>query len=214
VYVNDFMSLDIPTTREQLNHVATTVMTGIHDVFPTNIIDSDNSIFEKKLKKGEGQYSTLMTLLGFAFNGKQKPLWLEEEKRATLLTTLKGWIHSAAHKQGVGFKEFESITTKLRHAFLALQGGKGQLSPCNWLLRKRPAIVYFHHNAPLLSAITNMQTIFRESTKRPTRCKELVAGWPDYVVGRLYSVQYKSIFGAPDKVRRDTCNKARLLSQV
>jgi hypothetical protein len=34
------------------------------------------------------------------------------------------------------------------------------------------------------------------------------------VVGRLYSVQYKSIFGAPDKVRRDTCDKARPLSQV
>ncbi len=34
------------------------------------------------------------------------------------------------------------------------------------------------------------------------------------VVGQLYSVQYKRIFGAPDKVRRDTCDKARPLSQV
>ncbi len=34
------------------------------------------------------------------------------------------------------------------------------------------------------------------------------------VVGRLYSVQYKSIFGAPDKVRHDKCDKARPLSQV
>ncbi len=34
------------------------------------------------------------------------------------------------------------------------------------------------------------------------------------VVGRLYSVQYKSIFGAPDKVRWDMCDKARPLSQV
>ncbi len=34
------------------------------------------------------------------------------------------------------------------------------------------------------------------------------------VVGRLYSVQYKSIFGMPDKVRRDTCDKTRPLSQV
>jgi hypothetical protein len=55
----------------------------------------------------------LKTLLGFDFDGKQKTLWLEEEKRAKLLTTLKGWIQSAAHEQGVGFKEFESITAKL-----------------------------------------------------------------------------------------------------
>ena len=29
------------------------------------------------------------------------------------------------------------------------------------------------------------------------------------VLGRLYSIQYKSIFGTPDKVRRDTCKEAR-----
>jgi hypothetical protein len=29
------------------------------------------------------------------------------------------------------------------------------------------------------------------------------------VVGQLYSIQYKSIFGAPDKVRRNTCEEAR-----
>jgi hypothetical protein len=34
------------------------------------------------------------------------------------------------------------------------------------------------------------------------------------VVDCLYSVQYKSIFGAPDKVRRDTYVKARPLSQI
>jgi hypothetical protein len=34
------------------------------------------------------------------------------------------------------------------------------------------------------------------------------------VIGRLYSVQYRSLFGAPDKVRCNTCDKARPLSQV
>ncbi len=34
------------------------------------------------------------------------------------------------------------------------------------------------------------------------------------VVGRLYSVQYKSIFHVPDKVRCNTCDEARPLSQV
>jgi hypothetical protein len=29
------------------------------------------------------------------------------------------------------------------------------------------------------------------------------------VLGRLYSVQYKSIFGVPNKVRRNTCEEAR-----
>jgi hypothetical protein len=66
------MSLVIPTSQEQLDHIAMAIMTGIHDVFPTNIVDSNDSISEKKLKKGEGKYSTLQMLLGFNFDGKQK----------------------------------------------------------------------------------------------------------------------------------------------
>jgi hypothetical protein len=53
--------------------------------------------------------------------------------------------------------------------------------PCNRLLTKRPEVVYLHRNAPLFLAIRDMRTILRESTTRLTRCKELVAGWPDYV---------------------------------
>jgi hypothetical protein len=47
VYVDDFMSIIIPTTREQLENVAAAVMTGIHDVFPANIVDGDDPILEK-----------------------------------------------------------------------------------------------------------------------------------------------------------------------
>jgi hypothetical protein len=41
------MSIVIPTSRDQLEHVATAVMTGIHNMFPTNIIDGDEPISEK-----------------------------------------------------------------------------------------------------------------------------------------------------------------------
>ena len=181
VYVDDFMGIVIPISKEQLDHVANAIMSGIHDVFPADIIDSNDPISEKKLEKGEAQFSTLKTLLGFDFDGKRKTMWLEEEKRAKLLTTLKGWIRTGERERGVPFKEFESVIAKLRHAFLAVQGGRGLLSPCNRLLRKRPDVIYFHRNTPLFSAIKDMRTILRESTTRPTRCRELVAGWPDYV---------------------------------
>jgi hypothetical protein len=79
VYVKDFMSILIPTSQEQLEHVATAVMTGIHDVFPANIIDGNHPISEKKLLKGEGQYLLFKMLLGFDFDGKRKTMWLEEK---------------------------------------------------------------------------------------------------------------------------------------
>ena len=37
VYIDNFMSLVIPVSQEQLWHVATAVMTGIHGVFPTGL---------------------------------------------------------------------------------------------------------------------------------------------------------------------------------
>ncbi len=141
VYVDDFMSIVMPTSKAQLDHIANAIMRGIHDVFPADIDDSNDPISEKKLKKGEAQYSTFKTLLGFDFDGNRKTMWLEEEKRAKLLTTLKGWIRLGEHERGVPFNEFESVTAILRHAFLAVQGGKGLLSPCNRLLRKRPEVV-------------------------------------------------------------------------
>jgi hypothetical protein len=108
-YVDNFMSLGIPMSRKQLRHTATAVMTGIHDVFPANNEDDgDDPISEKKLIKPEGQYSTLKTLLGFDFNGKDKTMWLELAKRKKLLTIFKGWIHMGRRDTaGIPYKEVE-----------------------------------------------------------------------------------------------------------
>ena len=73
------------------------------------------------------------------------------------------------------------MIAKVRHAFTALPGGRGLLSPCNRLLQKCPPVVYFHCNESLHAAISNCQTILRESTSHPMWCRELVAGWPDFI---------------------------------
>ena len=94
VYVDDFMSLVIPVSKEQLRHAANAIMHGIHDVFPPNNSDAEDPISEKKMKKGEGLYDTEKTLLGFDFDGDAKTMWLESAKREKLLTILKGWIRT------------------------------------------------------------------------------------------------------------------------
>jgi len=182
VYVDDFISFVLAPTTEQLRHVATAVMHGIHDVFPPDDDDERDPISVKKLKQGDGVFATRKCILGFDFDGEEKTIWLEEEKRATLLAILKGWIRSATRsKGGIALGEFESVTAKLQHAFTALPAGKGLLSPCNWVLRKRPPVVYLHRNRPLFEAIQGARTLLRESTTRPTHCRELVTGWPDVI---------------------------------
>jgi hypothetical protein len=108
------------------------------------------------------------TLLGFDFDGKQKTMWLEKEKRAKLLTILHSWLRAGSLNRGIPFGEFQSVIAKVRHAFTALPGGRGLLSLCNRLLKRRPPVVYFHRNASLHAAISNCRTILRKSTSRPT----------------------------------------------
>jgi hypothetical protein len=182
VYVDDFMSLVIPISGEQLQHVATAVMTGIHDVFPPDADDNNNPISKKKLRQHEGQFSTRKTLLGFEFDGITKTMWLEQAKREKLLTVLKGWVRAGERgTAGIPFKEFELVTAKLRHTFTCIPAGVGLLSPCNWILQVNPRTVYLHRNKPVLTAIKGCRTLLRESTREPTRCRELTFWWPDYI---------------------------------
>ena len=182
VYVNNFMSLVIPVSREQLRHVANAIMHGIHDVFPPDEDDSNYPISEKKLQKGEGRYDTRKTLLGFDFDGKGKTMWLELAKREKLLTILRGWIRTGTRGSlGIPFGKFESTIAKIWNAFTSIPAGRGLLLPCNRLLRQRPAYVYLHRNPTVVTALEGCWTHLRKSANEPTHCRELVAGWPDYI---------------------------------
>ena len=184
VYVDDFIALMIPTSKDQLRHVANAVMHGIHDVFPADDNDEEDPMSLKKLRKREGTWDPVKDILGFEFNGNigRKDMILEEPKREILLTVLKKWIKSGDDGTGgIPFVEYKSVLQKLRHAFTALPTGRGLLSPLNKLLRMEPQFVFFHRNKTLLQAIRDIRTILRESTKSPTPCRQLVNGWPWYV---------------------------------
>ena len=133
------------------------ILHGIHDVFPASNDDIRDPISAKKLRKGDGTFDTKKCILGFEFDGVEKTIWLENDKRAALLTILHQWIRGAkTSHRGIPFAEFESVTAKLRHAFTALPEARGLLSPCNWILRGRPPVVFPHRNGPLLEAITDI----------------------------------------------------------
>jgi hypothetical protein len=145
VYVDDFIAAIIPTTREQITHLARGILHGIHDVFPACNDNDRDPISTKKLRKGEGMFHTKKCILGFKFEGAEKTIWLEEDKQAALLTILHQWIRGVTKIwRGIPFVEFESVTSKLRHAFTALPEAWGLLSPCNWMLECRPPVVFLH----------------------------------------------------------------------
>jgi hypothetical protein len=58
VYVNDFIAAIIPTTPEEIEHVARGVLHGIHDVFPACNDGERDPVSAKKLRKGDGTFAT------------------------------------------------------------------------------------------------------------------------------------------------------------
>ena len=74
VYVDDFMSLVVPMSREQLRYIANAFMHGIQDVFLPDNDDNEDPILEKKTKKGEGLYDIEKQLLGFDFDSNAKTM--------------------------------------------------------------------------------------------------------------------------------------------
>jgi len=182
VYVDDYISIAMATSREQLDHVSRSVMRGVHDVFPEEEPDEEDPLSLKKLKKMEGAWALVKSMLGFEFNGDDKTLWLEGPKRDALLATLHTWLrNSSAKRAGIDFNEFISVLSKIRHAFISIPAGKGLLSPCNAVLRWAPQTVYLHRNEHLRQAIVDIRALLRESTVRPTKCTELVSDWPDFI---------------------------------
>ena len=63
VCVDDFISIVIPTSQEQLRHIANAIMEGIHDIFPPDDGDANDPLSEKMLLKQDGQYDVLKTAL-------------------------------------------------------------------------------------------------------------------------------------------------------
>ncbi len=182
VYMDNFVSLLVGYSTEHVAHIVRATMMGIYDTFLPDPFPQNNPILLKKLLKGDGDYSTSKSILGFEFDGVEKTLWLNNEKRLALLDILKSWLRTASRsRHGIDFKEFESVIAKVQHAFTVLPERHGLLSPYNAILRLKPQTVFLQNNSNLREAICSIRTLVRESTNEPTRCKELIQSHPDSV---------------------------------
>ena len=74
VYVDNYIALAVPTSKDQLDHVADAILKGIHEVFPEDDNDSEDPISLKKFLKREGMWATMKDILDFNFNGINKTL--------------------------------------------------------------------------------------------------------------------------------------------
>ena len=72
--MDDYVSLTITTSWAQLNHVANSIICGVHKVFPTELAWGDDPLFMHKMQKGEDTWDLRKENLGFFCDGCAKTL--------------------------------------------------------------------------------------------------------------------------------------------
>ena len=186
VYMDDYIRLATARSRAQLDHVASSVMCAIHEIFPPDETNENNPISCKKLLKWDGLWDTIKEILGFCFHRDNKTIWVTEGKRNALIKTMQGWLRATSKNTmyGIPFMDFWSLLYRVRHVFLSIPAGKGLMSPFYSILDKEPKVVFLRRNHNLLTAIHECCIFLRSIVSHPTKCQSLVGGWP-HIVGVL-----------------------------
>jgi len=128
VYMNDFFGMmQVPTIKE-LHKFTRSILYGIHSVFllPGPSKDAtDEPISIKKLKAGNGLWSTQKEILGWLFNGISQCMQLPNDKVTKICTHL---IQISRQKL-VYLGELEKLNGCLMHAMISIPNGRGLLLP-------------------------------------------------------------------------------------
>ena len=71
-YMDDYIALAIPRSRYKLHHFSKAVMTGIHEVFPSDKGDDEDAISLKKIIKKKVARAIIKNVLVFKFDGNPR----------------------------------------------------------------------------------------------------------------------------------------------
>ena len=72
VFVDDYIAITVPISQEQLEHVATVVISDMNDVFPADTVDEKKPISLKKMLKLEAMWALEQVILGFGLYGVEQ----------------------------------------------------------------------------------------------------------------------------------------------
>jgi len=112
-----------PTVAE-LQKFTRAILKGIHTVFPPlGLSDdpTDEPISLKKLKSGDGLWSTQKEILGWLFNGITRCMQLPDDK----VTKIQAQLLQISRQKLIRLGELEKLNGRLMHATIRIPNGRG-----------------------------------------------------------------------------------------
>lgn len=187
VFVDDFIYALQCTHPQALLHHSRALLHAIHSVFPAapdpQGNPDDEPVSLKKLKEGEGVWAFRKEILGWIFDGIHRTIELPPGK----LKKIRDAVKTVLFRGHASVSDFQTIVGKLQHACLAIPNGKGLLAPLYKLLPTdhSPATRRKHVQVPPGSdahnALRDLRTMMKLVANRPTKCSQLIPGWPHFV---------------------------------
>ena len=180
VYVDDFCNAATQSKEGGfLAKVRRASVHGVHALFPetciTNHANGKEPISRKKLDKGDGNFSTKKTMIGFEFNGITRTVRLQEDKSRSYTKE----AHAMLRRKRIPIKTFQATVGKLRHAALILPAACGFFTPLNNILKAPEKSITLGEDAQ--AAVRDICTLIHQLHKRPTHVNELLPNPPSYV---------------------------------
>jgi hypothetical protein len=178
VYVDDFIIATNNLNHEHLQHLARSVLHGVHSLFPPPAISKhsgEDPVSIKKLSGGEGVFAYNKEILGWIFDGNNYTIYLPPSKTSKIIKTIKSTIK----KQHLSLKKFQQLIGKLMHASIGLPMGKSLLSPAFAAMRNDPASIIITQF--LKQCLQDWITLLQRISLRPTHVRELVMSSPSFM---------------------------------
>jgi hypothetical protein len=178
VFVDDFIGMTNDRTEKYLSQISRAMLHGIHSIFPPPSMtghDGGDPISEKKLKQGDGTWSTTKEILGWEFDGDAYTIQLPQQKCRDTISLIKKLLK----QKRSSLNKYQKVAGKLQHASYGLPGGKGLFSPIQIAMSGNPDFITLTKD--LIIIFKDWQRLLKHMQKKPTSVLQLMANYPDYI---------------------------------
>lgn len=173
-FIDDFiLMLSKVSHFRRLSRVA---LHGIHSVFPlpsvTGNKDGKEPVLLKKLRQGDGDWTTKKVILGWLLDGVARQVSLSLDKTKSYRADLKSLLGSQK-KQRVKLKQFQRVVGKLHFAAIAIPAGNGLFLLLNRAMRGKPKFVGIRRKSETREALEDWLALLDDVARHPTHMFEL-----------------------------------------
>ena len=179
VFVDDFISM-VQGDEDRLQNVRRILLHTIDEALTSPLPHETNReepVLVKKLRKGDGSWCTIKTVLGWILDTLNKTITLPPHRAARLLELFA----DLRDKKRVGLQKWQKFLGELRSMVLGIPGGKGLFSGLQYGLKyadkNRVRICKY-----VRDYLTVFEALAHSLASRPTRLAEIVPDDP-VVVG-------------------------------